>query len=105
MGELPLQDTKVVNLLNVNTPCEYNVILGRLSLNLFQAVVLTYHMKLKFPTGKGNGEIAGDQLCSRKCYTKTIKKAGNSSPREKERESDVLGKEMKAAEVVKENPK
>ncbi|KAL0402118.1 UNVERIFIED_CONTAM: hypothetical protein Slati_4241700 [Sesamum latifolium] len=34
----------------VDVPSAYNVILGRPTLNTFQAVVSTYHMKIKFST-------------------------------------------------------
>ncbi|KAL0430733.1 UNVERIFIED_CONTAM: hypothetical protein Sradi_0699300 [Sesamum radiatum] len=34
-------------------PSAYNVILGRPSLNSFQAIASTYHLKLKFPTPNG----------------------------------------------------
>ncbi|KAK3002348.1 hypothetical protein RJ639_021363 [Escallonia herrerae] len=32
------------------------------------AVVLTYHLKMKFPTENGIGEVKGDQTTARQCY-------------------------------------
>ncbi|KAL0295116.1 UNVERIFIED_CONTAM: hypothetical protein Sradi_6851700, partial [Sesamum radiatum] len=52
----------------------YNVILGRPTINTFQAVLSTYHMKIKFPTVGGVGEVQGDPLQSRRCYVEVIRK-------------------------------
>ncbi|KAL2226722.1 UNVERIFIED_CONTAM: hypothetical protein Sindi_2030900 [Sesamum indicum] len=43
------QRTCLLRFLVVDTPSAYNVILGRPTLNAFQAVISTYHMKIKFP--------------------------------------------------------
>ncbi|KAL0400151.1 UNVERIFIED_CONTAM: hypothetical protein Sradi_2358400 [Sesamum radiatum] len=56
MGEEPRRKTMMVRFLVVDTPFAYNVILGRLGLNAFKAVVSTYHLKMKSPTKKGIGE-------------------------------------------------
>ncbi|KAL0370792.1 UNVERIFIED_CONTAM: hypothetical protein Sangu_0397300 [Sesamum angustifolium] len=60
LGSLPKRSTKMVKFLVVNAPSAYNIILGRPSLNLFQAIASTFHMKLKFPTsvgGRGCGRM------------------------------------------------
>ncbi|KAL0288468.1 UNVERIFIED_CONTAM: Transposon Ty3-G Gag-Pol polyprotein [Sesamum radiatum] len=48
----------------VDIPSAYNVILGRLTLNAFQAVISTYHMKIKFPAPGGVGKVQGNPLQS-----------------------------------------
>ncbi|KAK3038964.1 hypothetical protein RJ639_027449 [Escallonia herrerae] len=51
----------------VSVPSAYNAILGR-TLNQLRAVVSTYHMKMKFPTEHGVGEVKGDQRVARQSY-------------------------------------
>ncbi|KAL0293991.1 UNVERIFIED_CONTAM: hypothetical protein Scaly_3131200 [Sesamum calycinum] len=48
--------------------------LGRPTLNTFQAIMSTYHMKIKFHTIGGVGEVQGDPLQSRKCYVQVVHK-------------------------------
>ncbi|KAL2246834.1 UNVERIFIED_CONTAM: Retrovirus-related Pol polyprotein from transposon [Sesamum indicum] len=62
LGEEPKCKTLMVKFLVVDMPFAYNVILGRLGLNSFRAVVSTYHLKMKFPTLAGIGEVACDQI-------------------------------------------
>ncbi|KAL0448611.1 UNVERIFIED_CONTAM: hypothetical protein Slati_1417500 [Sesamum latifolium] len=59
--------TCILKFLVVDVPSAYNVILGRSTLNTFQAVISMYHMKIKFPTPGGIGEVQGDPLQSRRC--------------------------------------
>ncbi|KAL0395061.1 UNVERIFIED_CONTAM: hypothetical protein Slati_4472300 [Sesamum latifolium] len=40
---------------------------------MFQAVVSTYHLKIKFPTKGGIGEVRCDQREARRCYNLSIK--------------------------------
>ncbi|KAL0319758.1 UNVERIFIED_CONTAM: hypothetical protein Sradi_5237300 [Sesamum radiatum] len=56
MGAGTTRKTCVLKFLVVDMPYAYNVILGRPTLNA-QAVISTYHMKIKFPTPKGVGEV------------------------------------------------
>ncbi|KAK2996573.1 hypothetical protein RJ639_025584 [Escallonia herrerae] len=53
---------------NFEVPSAYNAILGRPALNQLQAVVSTYHLKMKFPMENGIAEVKGDQTTSRQCY-------------------------------------
>ncbi|KAL0414905.1 UNVERIFIED_CONTAM: Retrovirus-related Pol polyprotein from transposon opus [Sesamum radiatum] len=64
----------MVRFLVVDTPFAYNVILGRPSLNAFSAVVSTYHLKMKFPTKAGIGEVTCDQKEVRRCYNLSLEK-------------------------------
>ncbi|KAL0421288.1 UNVERIFIED_CONTAM: hypothetical protein Slati_3151700 [Sesamum latifolium] len=56
MGRGTARKTCLLKFLVVDVPSVYNVILGRPTLNTFQAVISTYHMKIKFPTLGGIGE-------------------------------------------------
>ena len=58
----PYQKTLRLTFLVVKVPSAYNAILGRLGLNTFRAVVLTYHLLVKFSTSYGIGKMRGDQL-------------------------------------------
>ncbi|KAL0392870.1 UNVERIFIED_CONTAM: hypothetical protein Sradi_2509800 [Sesamum radiatum] len=51
---------KTFMFLVVDVPSAYHVILGRLTLNAFQVVISTYHLKIKFLTFGGVGEVQGD---------------------------------------------
>ncbi|KAL0439164.1 UNVERIFIED_CONTAM: hypothetical protein Slati_2399400 [Sesamum latifolium] len=75
LGSYPKRVTKFVKFLVIDSPSAYNVILGRPSLNLFQAVASTYHMKIKFPTPNGVGE----ERKARECYASTLKKPTTAS--------------------------
>ncbi|KAL0445054.1 UNVERIFIED_CONTAM: hypothetical protein Slati_2228100 [Sesamum latifolium] len=49
MGAGATRKTCMLKFLVVDVPSVYNVILGRPTLNAFQAVISVYHMKIKFP--------------------------------------------------------
>ncbi|KAL0455174.1 UNVERIFIED_CONTAM: hypothetical protein Slati_0856600 [Sesamum latifolium] len=72
MGRGTARKTCLLKFLVVDVPSAYNVILGRPTLNTFQAVISTYHMKIKFPTPGGIGEVQGDPLQSRRCYVDAV---------------------------------
>ncbi|KAL0439541.1 UNVERIFIED_CONTAM: hypothetical protein Slati_2437100 [Sesamum latifolium] len=74
MGRGTTRKTCLLKFIVVDVPSAYNVILGRPTLNTFQAVVSTYHMKIKFPTPGGMGEVQGDPLQSKKCYVEAVRK-------------------------------
>ncbi|KAL0356462.1 UNVERIFIED_CONTAM: hypothetical protein Sradi_4093100 [Sesamum radiatum] len=74
MGAGTTQKTCMLKFLVVDVPSTYNVILGRPTLTTFQAVISIYHMKIKFPTLGGVGEVQGDHLQSRKCYVEAVRK-------------------------------
>ena len=52
-GTYPAQVIKEIDFLIVNCPSTYNIILGRPVLNRLRAVMLTYYLKVKFPTTHG----------------------------------------------------
>ncbi|KAL2226397.1 UNVERIFIED_CONTAM: hypothetical protein Sindi_1998400 [Sesamum indicum] len=75
LGSYPKRSTKLVKFLVVKAPSSYNVILGRPSLNLFRAIASTFHLKLKFPTPDGVGEVVGDERMVRECYANALKRS------------------------------
>ncbi|KAI3459553.1 hypothetical protein Pfo_016216 [Paulownia fortunei] len=62
LGTEPMRKTRMVKFLVVNSFSAHNIILGRPSPNTFQAVVSTFHMKLKFSMNEGIGEAEGARL-------------------------------------------
>ncbi|KAK3025704.1 hypothetical protein RJ639_041709 [Escallonia herrerae] len=55
----------ILDFVMVKVPTAYNAIPA---LSQLQAVVSTYHLKMKFPTEHGIGEVKGDQTIARQCY-------------------------------------
>ncbi|KAK3004199.1 hypothetical protein RJ639_018605 [Escallonia herrerae] len=64
----PTQANLMLDFVVMKVPSAYNAILGRPALNQLQDVVSTYHLKMKFPTKNGIGEVKGDQTTVRQCY-------------------------------------
>ncbi|XP_074378284.1 uncharacterized protein LOC141719807 [Apium graveolens] len=61
LGKLPYTVEKLVKFYVVRIESPYNAIFGRPFLSTFEAVESIPHLKLKFPTEKGVGEMRGDQ--------------------------------------------
>lgn len=57
LGCHPARMTKGIDFLILDCPTSYNMILGRPYINMFQAVIFTYHIKMKFPVGDLVGEV------------------------------------------------
>ncbi|KAL0444235.1 UNVERIFIED_CONTAM: hypothetical protein Slati_2146200 [Sesamum latifolium] len=74
LGAGTTRKTCMLKFLVVDVPSAYNAILGRPTLTAFQAIISIYHMKIKFPTPGGVGEVQGDHLQSRKCYIEAVRK-------------------------------
>ncbi|XP_011079164.1 uncharacterized protein LOC105162742 [Sesamum indicum] len=83
MGEDPRRKTLMIKFIVVDTPFAYNVIFGRPGLNAFRAIVSTYHLKVKFPTRAGIGEVICDPEEARKCYNLSLKKGEGTDKRRK----------------------
>ena len=63
---------QMTELMVVDAPSAYNMIVGRPWLHSMKAVPSTYHQKLKYTTATGVDEIPGDQAVARVCYIKTL---------------------------------
>ncbi|KAL2235215.1 UNVERIFIED_CONTAM: Retrovirus-related Pol polyprotein from transposon [Sesamum indicum] len=89
IGEEPKKKTLMVKFLVIDTPFTCNVILGRPGLNSFRAVVSTYHLKMKFPTQHGIGEVLCDQVETKRCYNLSLKKGEVTEKRRREDSSKM----------------
>ncbi|XP_074346594.1 uncharacterized protein LOC141685387 [Apium graveolens] len=65
LGKLPYTVEKPVKFYVVQIESPYNAILGRPFLSTFEAVESIPHLKFKFPTEKGVGEMRGNQKTAR----------------------------------------
>ncbi|GAA0170451.1 hypothetical protein LIER_24702 [Lithospermum erythrorhizon] len=50
----------------------YNGLIGRPLINALRAVISYLHLKMKFPTSEGIGEILGDRKRTRVCYQLSV---------------------------------
>lgn len=64
----PCQSWKIVKFHVINATSSYNAILGRTTITILKSITLITHMKMKFSTEFGVGEVCGDQRDSRQCY-------------------------------------
>ncbi|KAL0351522.1 UNVERIFIED_CONTAM: hypothetical protein Scaly_1540900 [Sesamum calycinum] len=62
LGTQSPKETCMLKFLVVDVSSAYNAILGRLTLNAFQALISTYHMKIKFSAPGGVGEVQEDPV-------------------------------------------
>ncbi|KAM2638373.1 hypothetical protein EV1_022764 [Malus domestica] len=82
IGTGPYTATITTNLLVVDCPTAYKVILGRTGINDLKAMVSTHMLLMKFQTPYGNGYIRGDQLSARSCYNTSVKQQHLPVPKE-----------------------
>ncbi|GAV63246.1 hypothetical protein CFOL_v3_06766, partial [Cephalotus follicularis] len=61
----PCQTQVKMTFMVVDTPSPYNAIIGRLRLNIMEAIVPTRHLLVKFPTRFDVGQVRGDQQVAR----------------------------------------
>ncbi|PSR88450.1 Beta-porphyranase [Actinidia chinensis var. chinensis] len=80
LGTEPHQTTVWQDFIVVDCPSPYNAILGRPTLGGIKAITSTYHLKLKFPTPTGIGEIKGDQKVARQCFISAMRVETSSVP-------------------------
>lgn len=68
IGMTPHQICKMVDFLVIDKHSSYNAIIGRPTPNAIKAVILTYHLMMKFLTESSMGILQGDQTYARECY-------------------------------------
>nr|XP_025697379.1 uncharacterized protein LOC112798324 [Arachis hypogaea] len=79
MGNDSLSKTLDIHYLIVNCPSPYNIILGRPALNMFKAVISTYHLCVKFQAQGGKiARIHSDCQQARQCYNASLKRSDTS---------------------------
>ncbi|XP_074351442.1 uncharacterized protein LOC141690550 [Apium graveolens] len=71
-GSAPNQVTHVIKFYVINAPSSYNGIIGRSSLTMMQAITSISHLKIKFLTPTGVGEIKGDYGVAETCYNQGL---------------------------------
>ncbi|KAK2999895.1 hypothetical protein RJ639_023415 [Escallonia herrerae] len=79
VGAPPTQAKLMLDFVVVRVPSAFNAFLGRTALNQLRAVVSTYHMKMKFPTENGVGEVKGDHMVARQCYMASCRNRANET--------------------------
>ncbi|XP_074354344.1 uncharacterized protein LOC141693224 [Apium graveolens] len=79
-GSPPCQIWKMVKFHVISASSSFNAILGRTTITALRAITSISHLKMKFPTDFGVGEMIGDQVTARQCYLTTV------SPRKKTEE-------------------
>ncbi|XP_038701820.1 uncharacterized protein LOC119998541 [Tripterygium wilfordii] len=73
LGNYPRTIMHMIDLLVVDIQSPYNTIIDRPLLHKVRAVVSTYHLKMKFPTSNGVGEVNGDQKLAQMMYYTDLK--------------------------------
>ena len=69
----------MVDFMVIKIPSAYNVLLRRPNQNALRVVGSSPHLKVKFPTPYGIGEVRGDQQVARQCYNTIVKLKGKKS--------------------------
>ncbi|XP_074351637.1 uncharacterized protein LOC141690764 [Apium graveolens] len=64
-GSPPCQIWKMVKFYVINASSSFNTILGRTTITALRAITSISHLKMKFPTDFGVGEMTGDQATTR----------------------------------------
>ncbi|XP_025678325.1 uncharacterized protein [Arachis hypogaea] len=76
MGECSLSRTIDMQYLVVDCPSPYNIILRRPALNMFRAVVSTFHLCVKFQAQDGKiATLHSDRQQARQCYNASLKRS------------------------------
>ncbi|KAL0383201.1 UNVERIFIED_CONTAM: hypothetical protein Scaly_0607400 [Sesamum calycinum] len=91
IGKEPIRRTCMIQFLVVDSPFAYNVVSGRLGLNMIQAIVSTYHLKMKFPKKGGIREVRCNQKEATRCYNLSLKDTKMEGTRDKRKVDEPGG--------------
>lgn len=75
----PRQATIMVKFSLMDRPLAYNAIIWRVALNELKVITSTPHLKMKFLTGCGVGEVRGYQRAARQCYNVFMKECPDNN--------------------------
>ncbi|XP_024029329.1 uncharacterized protein LOC112093945 [Morus notabilis] len=73
VGEKPRQATIMANFVVIKGDSQYNVVIGRPTLQALRAITSIYHQKVKFPAPNGVGEIKSNQYEARVAYSDALR--------------------------------
>ncbi|XP_074327075.1 uncharacterized protein LOC141665018 [Apium graveolens] len=71
-GTAPLQVSHIMKFYVISATSLYNMILGRPTFTKLRVIPSTIHLKLKFPTPGGIGELKGDREMAGRCYGQAL---------------------------------
>ena len=71
-GTAPNQINHMIKFYVTDTPSSYNAIIGRPALIKVEAITSIPHLKFKFPTPFGVGEVKGDSVAAGMCYSQAL---------------------------------
>lgn len=73
LGEGESRKTRIVIFVVLEAPSTYNVILGGPSMDIFAAMALVLHQKIKFSLENKIGEVRGNQKIAQTCYIEEVR--------------------------------
>ncbi|KAK3043836.1 hypothetical protein RJ639_000535 [Escallonia herrerae] len=73
VGTPSAQAKLMLDFVVMRVPLTYDAIFGWTSLNQLKGVVSAYHLKIKFPTEHGVGEVKDDQTIAQQCYVESCR--------------------------------
>lgn len=77
LGDGQWRQSRMVNFMLIDTPSQYNVIMGRPSLSKYATMISTAHLMMKFPVEEKQRVVGicksyGDQGVARTCYKASV---------------------------------
>lgn len=79
LGDGQWRQYRMVNFMLIDSPSQYNIIMGLPSLSEYAAIISTAHLMMRFPVEDekqivvGIGESYGNQRVARRCYVASVR--------------------------------